>query len=576
MKETEQPLRNQATSALLALGGSSRESVLSGHDWGADDASAAADDYADDLGGRLASVGFIAAELRRRVKLWVGLALVGLALGVILSIALPASRQATTSILIGIPPATTPGNAMQDDQGLMQSRTVAAAALRSLGLRESPARFVSQYTTSVGTNQILLVTTKAPSGALAVREGNALAAAFVAFQTRLLQSQQQLEQNSLQAQVSQAQQALDALNSRISQLSAEPSSATQRTELASLLAQSGRDAAALTIFRQEVIRNEADTLVTVTTVVNDTRVLDAAVASPASAKKRLLLYGGGGLLAGLIVGMAIVIIGALTTGRLRRRDDVARALGAPVRLSVSRRALSAARTRSLAAHKDPAVQRIVAHLRDLLSSPGRDGPATLAVVPVDDPAIPALCLTSLAIVAARHGLRVVLADLCDSGPAARLLGAAGPGVHTVNIGDVRLTVSVPEGDPVTVAGPLARSAHESAAATRLAEACARADLLLTLVSLDPAVGSDYLPGWADRVVPMVTTGRSSAAHIYAVGEMIRLAGLRPLSAVLLDADDADESLGVVAAPEAAAAQEQPVQAADMLAHHTSPAAAPGP
>ena len=45
-----------------------------------------------------------------------------------------------------------------------------------------------------------------------------------------------------------------------------------------------------------------------------------------------------GLIAGLVLGLGIVVIRALLSDRLYRRDDVARALGAPVKLSVGRRA----------------------------------------------------------------------------------------------------------------------------------------------------------------------------------------------------------------------------------------------
>ena len=572
MKETEHPLSENVGPAMLGSGVSGHHpgSAWSADYWGADDASAADNHYADD--GHLANLGFMGAALRRRLKLWCGLALAGLALGVVLSMVIPVARSATTSILIGQPAGLTPGTAVADDQGLMQSRTVASAALRTLRLRQTPARFVTQYTTSTSTNQIFLVTVRASSAALAVREANALASAFVAFQAQLMQSQQQLVWNSLQAQVSQAQQALDALNSRINLLSSQPPSSTQRAELARLTAQSSHDSAALTTLRQTVIQNQASSQVATATVVRDTRVLDPAVAIPVSTRKRLLLYGGGGLMAGLVIGIAFVIIGALTSGRPRRRDDVARALGAPVRLSVSRSALPSAREHSVAGHANPAIQRIVAHLQSMLS-PGRDGPATLAVVAVDDLHIPALCLISLAIAAAKQGSRVVLADLCDNSPAARLLGVAGADVQTVTVEDVRLTVAVPEGDQVTIAGPLGGSARENAVPRPLADACASADVLLTLVSLDPASGSDHLAGWAHRAVTIVTAGRSSAAHLYAVGEMIRLAGLRPASAVLLGADDTDESLGIAAAPTPNRSSGYYAQADTVLAGHTGPDAA---
>ena len=70
------------------------------------------------------------------------------------------------------------------------------------------------------------------------------------------------------------------------------------------------------------------------------------------------------------------------------------------------------------------------------------------------------------------------------------------------------------------------------------------DALGTLVRLDPALGGEHLATWESDAVVMVTAGRSSWTKIHAVGEMIRLAGMRLASAVLVGADKTDESLGV--------------------------------
>ncbi len=138
-----------------------------------------------------------------------------------------------------------------------------------------------------------------------------------------------------------------------------------------------------------------------------------------------MIYAGTGLIAGLALGMFIVVVRALVSDRLRRRDDVARALGAPVKLSVGKVRQSRWRPgpRGLAAARRPEVRRIVAYL-GRVAQLGSTGPAsspgiaTLAVVPVDEPQVAALALVSLAVSAAQQGLRVVVADLCDGSPAA--------------------------------------------------------------------------------------------------------------------------------------------------------------
>jgi hypothetical protein len=76
--------------------------------------------------------------------------------------------------------------------------------------------------------------------------------------------------------------------------------------------------------------------------------------------------------------------------------------------------------------------------------------------------------------------------------------------------------------------------------------------LLTLTALDPSLGGDYLPTWAAAAVAVVTAGKSSWTQIHAVGQMMRLAGMPPMSTVLVGADKHDESLGGTGSPGSAA------------------------
>ena len=73
--------------------------------------------------------------------------------------------------------------------------------------------------------------------------------------------------------------------------------------------------------------------------------------------------------------------------------------------------------------------------------------------------------------------------------------------------------------------------------------------MLTLATLEPTQSGDHLATWATDAVAMVTAGQSSATRINAVGEMIRVAGIRLESVVVINADKSDESLGKVLAPE---------------------------
>lgn len=194
------------------------------------------------------------------------------------------------------------------------------------------------------------------------------------------------------------------------------------------------------------------------------------------------------------------------------------------------------------------MERVVQHLRNAAVPPGPQGAASLAVVIVDDAPTAAQAVVRLAVAGSQQRKRVVLADLSAGAPAARQLGVTGPGIGTVTPEGVSITVVVPEAQDVAPVGPLGRPPLGSPPVNeQLTEVCAHADLILSIVTLDPAFSSDYLRTWATTAVVVATAGQSTATRLHAVGEMVRLAGTQLASVVVLDADRDDESLGAVAA-----------------------------
>jgi capsular polysaccharide biosynthesis protein len=519
---------------------------MSGPLWTSDsDVSVEEEEQAADLGTALANLGFIRAALRRSRWFWCATAVLGLVAGIGFYVARPPAYQASATVLL--PPATYP-NAILDDQEVAQSRTVAGEALHQLGLRQTPASFLTQYTVEAPTGRVLIITARAKSGEGAVREANALAAAFLTFQAHLLQVQDQLVTATFGRRISQGQQTVDSLAKQIKQLSGQSLSPAQHSDLANLRAEHTGATNALAQLKQADAANQAAMQTTTTTTVQGSRVLDPAVGMPQSRLKHLLEYALIGLILGLALGAGIVVVRALVSDRPRRRDDVARALGAPVKLSVGK--VRVGSSRDLHAMGGAEVRRVVAHLGRSVQLRSR-GAAALAVVPADDPEVAAICLMSLACRCAERGLRVVVTDLCDGTPAARLANVSAPGVHRVSLRNLNMVVAVPDSDDVAPVGPLRRgplTGQGDPANEQLTAACASADVLLTLASLDPSLGGEHLAGWARGAVVMVTAGRSSAERIHSVGEMIRLAGVDQVSAVLLGADKADESLGMFYAP----------------------------
>jgi capsular polysaccharide biosynthesis protein len=511
------------------------------------------DDRAADRGTGVTNLAFIKATLRRRRRFWLTFTVLGMVLGLGLALKAHPVYQASTSLLLT--PQAAPGEAsgapILNEQSIAESRVVAGLALAQLGLRENISTFQASYTVTAPTDRILIITVNSPSGSEAVSEANALATQFLQFRANLVEAAQNLEVKALQQQLDQAQQHVSSIAAQIKQVSAQPASATQQSELKDLQTQENQAVGSLTLIQESNTQNKVSTQITSYGVVHDSRVLDPAGLTPQHSRlKRLIEYAFIGLIGGLAVGMSIVVVGALISDRLRQRDDVARALGAPVKLSVSavqrghRRRGGRRRTAAWGTN----VKRVAAYLDTAVPSSAH-GPANLAVVPVDDIHFPAACLVALAASCAQRGLRIVVADLCENAPAARELGAGDPGVRMVSTQGANITVIVPDRDDVLPVGPLQGSTSRVQAAEPVAAACASADLILVLAALDPSLGGEHLAGWARGAVAMVTAGESTAARIHAVGEMIRLAEMSLISGVLVGADATDESLGVLSMPE---------------------------
>jgi capsular polysaccharide biosynthesis protein len=513
-----------------------------------DGRAATADRAGAEVTGGLISLAFIGAALRRGAWLWCSFGLLGLLIGSGLYAKYPPAYQASTAVLIQDGINVDPAAAIQTDATLAASRTVATEVVRQLGLQQSVGSFRAAYTATIVTNQVLLITVGAPSGPEALRRTTAVATAFLQFHARYAQIQQQQLAIQLNQQVSQAQQRVSSITKELDRVSAEPSSPAVQARIASLNDQRQTASSALS----QVEQYSTDTLAAAQTNTNSiakgSRVLDDASLIQHSRLKAIALYMAGGLVGGLVIGMAIVIIMALVSDRLRRRDDVADAIGAPVRFSVGPMTGSRwpPQLPGRAGRRALDMRRVVTHLRALVPGSSR-GPAGLAVVAVDNAQAVARVVVALAMSSVREGKEIVVADLSAGAHAARLLGVRNPGVHMVSREGANLTVVVPDRDDIAPVGPLAGTrspTRPGQAGHELVAACASADMLLTLATLDPAFGGDYLATWATDVVAVVTAGQSSGERIHGVGEMIRLAGTRLDSVVLLGADKSDESLGV--------------------------------
>jgi len=533
--------RDEVAVAAESGNSSAPERTGAGDDYAPAEESSAAE-VATYLSAGLARLPGISAALKRRAWVWCLAALAGLVIGTGLYLVHPPAAKATASVLITNDPNEDAGSAVLNAVAMAQTNAVAGLAVRRLGLAESPSSFKAASTVTFVSDRVLLITVSAPSPGAAAARANAMARAFLQFRAEQLKSQQQLTLEGLDLQIIQAKQRAASIAQRIAATSAQPPSPARQAELNTLQAQQREAASALTGLEQATANYQVTSQATAASMIEGSEVLDAAVALPRSHLKYPMLYAVGGLIAGLVVGLAVVIIGALASDRLRLRDDVADALGAPVRLSAGklRAGSRLPGRRGLAAGpRDASLRRIVAYLRGAVpASPG--DAAALAVVAVDNEHAAARCLVSLAVSCAREGQKVIVADLSSGHAAARLMRVRRTGIRPVSVRGTSLIAVIPDRGDILPEGPAGGAPRQ---AGELAAAYHSADLLLTLATLDPELGAEYLATWASTAVVMVTAGRSSAARIYSTGEMLRLAGIPPASAVLIGADKTDETLG---------------------------------
>lgn len=523
---------------------------------------------AGELAAGLASLPAVGAAIRRRVRMCCMAGVIGFLLGTAIYVVHPPAYEASTSVLVTQNPLLDPLDAVQTDVALVQSRTVAQLAMKHLGIlkTESVFKFQESYTVVALTDRVLLITIGAPSSAEAIQRASALAHAYLNFRDSMLWTERQETLNALQGKVNYAQTQISSIAYNLGRAEAQRPSPAQRALVARLKADRKTWLAAQSTLAAEYVSFQVQSEVTTASMVKGSGVLDKAAALPRSKYKKPEVYVIGGLLAGLLVGLAIVIITELVTDKLRRRDDVAKALGAPVLLSVGKVWAGRWPARLIAARYPMTVaggaemQRVIGCLRRAVTDD--DGPATLAVVTIDETKVATVAVAALAVAAAQAGLHVIVADLTADRTIARLTGVRESGVRIATIEGQQLVIAVPDRGDISPVGPVrVDSMGPRTAGPALAAAYGSADLLITLANLDPALGADYLASWSPSVVAVLTAGTSSATKIHSVGEMIRFSGAQLRGAILLGADKRDETVGILSSGRPAFAMSPAAQAA---------------
>ena len=484
------------------------------------------------VGGRVVSLRFIRMVLRRQRRLWLGLAVLGLVVGAGFHLVVPVKYSATTTLYLAAPSGTDLTVASANNLAMLQTAAVGQRALRLLGEHGlTSSQLLGKVPGTAVSDNVLTIDISGPSPQEAVRRVDAVAQAFLAFRAEQDNAQNAAIVAAANDQITKLEAQIDTLTTQIDALGTQ----AQSQQVTNLIAERSADTAEVTNLRQSIQSDDLDEL----SVSNGSKVITPGMPVDTSKKKILVLDGLSGLAAGLGVGLMGVAIGAVLSDRLRRREDIAAVLGAPVRVSVGpvgrRWRFFRRSARAMVSAPEPALETLVQYLGDRLAASGPK--PTELVVAVDDVDVPAAAMGLLAASLSAAGRRVVLVDASAGRVLARAFGEAQVGSQTVRVGEapsMRLLVPPRPWEP---------DQGQDGWEYDVAEV-AMADAVLVVATVDAAVGAWHLRAWAADAVVTVTAGRSTGQQIDAVVELLEAADVAVSSAVLLGADDDDESVGL--------------------------------
>ena len=496
---------------------------------------------------------YLRNSLRRDWRTWASVAVAGALVGLALVVLVPPPSQGSVSLLMAHPSNMEAESAMSTDVSLLTTREVSARTVAKLGLPLTPEAFRTTITAEPVTTEILTITVSAPDTRSAVARAAALTSVYLDFRATQLRSLSSGLVNGYQARVAAMEKEVSQINAQYATASQEGGNQTRATELLTRRSQ-------LESQIYDMQQTIADAALTTDAAVSSTHVIDQAQPVKGSLKRTAALDIGSGLIGGMALGVGFVLFRALTSTKVRRREDVALAMNAPVRYSVASHSGLARRLWGRRSDtSDVGTRRgdldvLVRGLETLLeeSAPPEGGRLLAATGPthgvalaaIGDPRIAAAVVDSLEASLRSRGRSPFLVDLSASGALARRRGARSEAGRPV--------VFRPTGVPALATGPAALRGGPVDLPDDVPwrEAWEQADVVLALVEVDPGIDAEHLRSWVGQVVPLVTAGDSSAELLETTAELVRAAGLALPFTMLVGADRTDESFGAVAFGEA--------------------------
>ncbi len=269
----------------------------------------------------------LVVSVRRRRRLWLATALLGLIAGGLVAMLLPSPPTAVAQILV-IHPDDSPtdsGTLMRTDVAVLQTTKIANEALKKLNSTQAPEEFLKDYEGLGLTNNVLQLTVKGKSKEEAIAKAQAISDAFITEYIARNQAAAAATQKALLDQRNQAQNELTTIESGIVTEEAKGRNAnpaqlerfySRRAELNSKISDYDGRAQEAGIGTPKVAAG--------------TQIVDAPRILPRSLLKTLATDAGIGFALGLLAGLALAAVTSVVKDRPVLRREISRHLGASV------------------------------------------------------------------------------------------------------------------------------------------------------------------------------------------------------------------------------------------------------
>ncbi|RSD17855.1 Wzz/FepE/Etk N-terminal domain-containing protein [Amycolatopsis eburnea] len=265
--------------------------------------------------------------IRRRKRVWLATALLGLIAGAAVAIVLPAPPTAVTKVIVvhQDDSPTDSGTLMRTDVAVLQTTQIAQGALKKLGSTEAPEEFMKNYAGLGLTNNVLQITVKAKSGEEAVAQAQALADTFIADHVQRSQAAAAAQSKAILDQRKNAQDELAKVDQQI----ADETGKGRNANASTLEGLYGRRAALASQISDFDSRAQQAGIGS-PQVAAGTQIVDAPRVLPKAFLKTTATNAGIGFALGLALGLALVAVGAVSRDRPVLRREISAHLGASV------------------------------------------------------------------------------------------------------------------------------------------------------------------------------------------------------------------------------------------------------